>query len=232
MASSYVFTGVLLDSILVPVSLFLTVGYHVYLFRRLNHNPAATSAGINMLQRRSWLQHYDQENEKNGMLVVQSLRNGLMETILTATITIIVVISLAALTNNVFNVTSLHHYLHAPLLGLQHSNDIIMLKFCTTTFFLLVSFMCSSLAIGYFVDANILVNALGEFSTCPSSQLYIQIVLERGFMFSLIANRMFCMSFPIMLWMFGPMAVLVSTLTLIWTLYSLDFVVITRPSST
>nr|GMC68860.1 uncharacterized protein LOC109181014 [Ipomoea batatas]GME00840.1 uncharacterized protein LOC109181014 [Ipomoea batatas] len=49
-----------LDTILVPLSLSLTIGYHAYLCHRLKHKPAATTIGLNMLKRRSWLQDYNQ----------------------------------------------------------------------------------------------------------------------------------------------------------------------------
>lgn len=148
---------------------------------------------------------------------MQSLRNTLMASILTATITMIVVVSLAALTNNAFNAS---HLFHSPLLGL-HSGRLIVLKFGCAAIFLLASFMCSSMAIGCLVDANFLVNALGEFSASP---VHTQTVLERGFKLAVVGNRALCMAFPMLLWMFGPLAVLVSSVALVWALHGLDFV--------
>nr|GMD43255.1 uncharacterized protein LOC109181014 [Ipomoea batatas] len=208
-----------LDTILVPLSLSLTIGYHAYLCHRLMHKPAATTIGLNMLKRRSWLQDYNQGNDKKGMLAVQSLRNTLMASILTATITVIIVVSLAALTNNAFNAAS--HLFHGPLLGL-HSGRLIVLKFGCAAIFLLASFMCSSMAIGYLIDANFLVNAVGgEFSASPS---HTQTVLERGFKLAVVGNRALCMAFPVLLWMIGPVAVFVSSVALVWALHGLDFV--------
>lgn len=48
--------SVYLDTILVPLSLFLTVGYHAYLWHTFTTKPSITSIGIDMLRRRSWFQ--------------------------------------------------------------------------------------------------------------------------------------------------------------------------------
>lgn len=49
-----------LDTILVPLSLFITIGYHVYLWHHLKYKPSHTTIGMNMLKRRSWLRELNQ----------------------------------------------------------------------------------------------------------------------------------------------------------------------------
>lgn len=45
---------VYLDTILVPFSLFLTAGYHVYLWLNFKKKPFSTTIGINEIKRRAW----------------------------------------------------------------------------------------------------------------------------------------------------------------------------------
>ncbi|GFP87409.1 hypothetical protein PHJA_000884600 [Phtheirospermum japonicum] len=209
---------VYLDSVLVPISLFFTIGYHAYLWHNLKTKPSATAIGINMLKRRAWLRELNQGDDKKGMLAVQSLRNTLMFTILIATITIIVTLSVAALANNAFNASRL--LTAADLFGSQ-SGRIMVLKYGSASIFLVGSFLCSSMAVGYLVEANFLINAIGEFSPVGD---FTEAVVERGFTLAVVGNRVLCIAFPLLLWMFGPLPVAISSLALVWALYGLDFV--------
>ncbi|CAA2993476.1 uncharacterized protein LOC111403025 [Olea europaea subsp. europaea] len=206
-----------LDTILVPMSLFITIGYHAYLWHNLKHKPALTSIGMNSLKRRAWFKELNQGDDKKGMLAVQSLRNTLMATILTASITVIITISLAALTNNVLKANNLFS---SNFFG-SKSGRILVLKFGSSSIFLLASFLCSSIALGCLVDANYLINAIGEFSPAPG---YTETILERGFALAVVGNRVLCISIPLLLWLFGPVPVALSSMGLVWGLYELDFV--------
>ncbi|XP_059644349.1 uncharacterized protein LOC132286101 [Cornus florida] len=204
-----------LDTMLVPLSLFLTISYHAYLWHNLKNKPSITTIGMHTLRRRAWLQDLNQGDDKKGMLAVQSLRNTLMDTILTASIAIIIVISLAAITNNTYSAS---HLLSSPIFGSQ-SGRIVVLKYGAASLFLLISFLCSSMALGCFIDANFLINASKEFS----SPGYTRTIVERGFMLSVVGNRMLCITVPLLLWMFGPIPMALSSGALIWGLYELDF---------
>ncbi|KAG8481420.1 hypothetical protein CXB51_026222 [Gossypium anomalum] len=211
-----------LDILLIPFSLYLTLGYHVYLWKCFKQKPSSTQIGLEKLRRNTWFQEIKQGDDKKGMLAVQSLRNTLMATILTATIAILVNLALAALTNNTYNAS---HLLKAEILG-SHSKWVYSLKYGSTSLFLLVSFFCCSVAIGFLIDANFLINASSldedddQFSSDPS---YTQTIFERGFGLALVGNRVLCVSFPMFLWMLGPLPVVLSSGALVWGLYGLDF---------
>ncbi|KAL3531597.1 hypothetical protein ACH5RR_005118 [Cinchona calisaya] len=226
----------LLDTILVPASLLITISYHAYLYHYLRHKPSLTTIGLNAMKRRCWLRELNQGDDKKGMLAIQSLRNTLMATILTATVTIIISLCLAALTNNTFDAAN--HLLNlrlnnnnghsANFFGLQ-SGKIIVLKYGSASIFLLASFLCSSMAIACLVDANFLINALGDFSSFPD---YTETVMERGFTMAVVGNRVLCTTFPLLMWMFGPVPVALSSLALVGALYELDFPTTTIKSNT
>ncbi|CDP06386.1 unnamed protein product [Coffea canephora] len=218
----------LLDVILVPTSLFITIGYHAYLWHRLRRKPCLATIGLNSIKRRSWLQHLNQASKTylKGMLAVQSLRNTLMATILTAIVTITISLCLAALANNSFD--GANHLLPSPsiLLGGLQSGKIVALKCGSASILLLASFLCSAMGLGCLIDANFLVNALGmdrELSSSPDPQ-YTRSIMERGFRLAVVGNRVLCITFPLLLWvMFGPIPLALSSLALVGALYEHDF---------
>ena len=148
---------------------------------------------------------------------MQTLRNTLMMTILTASITILVNMALAALTNNSYNAS--HHLFSSGVFG-SKSDKIFVLKYGSASLLLVISFLCSSMAVGYLIDANFLMNGHDEFLTLG----YTQTILERGFALAFVGNRGLCLTVPLLLWMLGPLALLFSSLALLWVLHQLDFV--------
>ncbi|KAK9986311.1 hypothetical protein SO802_031262 [Lithocarpus litseifolius] len=208
---------VYLDTILVPFSIFLTAGYHVYLWLNFKKKPFSTTNGINEIKRRAWFRDI-QGDDKKGMLAVQSLRNTLMATSFTASITILVNVALAALINNSYKAGETSHLFDNPIFGLQ-SGGMFAVKFGSASLLLLLSFLCCSMSIGYLIDANFLINAAPEFS----SPEHTQIVFERGFMLAFIGSRLLCITFPLLLWLLGPALVALSSMALVWLMYEFDF---------
>ncbi|CAK7343546.1 unnamed protein product [Dovyalis caffra] len=209
---------VYLDTILVPLSLAFMVGYHAYLWQCFKNKPSQTTDGIEALKRKAWFAQLNEGDAKTGTLAVQSLRNAQMTTILTAIIAILINLALAALTNNTYKAS---HLLNGSAFFGSQSGKLYVLKFGSASLFLLVSFLCSSMGLAFLIDANFLINAGSrEFSSSPT---YTQTVFERGFMLALMGNRVLCITFPLVIWMFGPVPVALSSVALVWVLYGLDF---------
>ncbi|XVE80737.1 hypothetical protein DITRI_Ditri15bG0004300 [Diplodiscus trichospermus] len=208
-----------LDTVLIPFCLFLTLGYHAYLWQNVKQKPSTTQIGLDKLRRKTWFLDIKQGDDKKGMLAVQSLRNTLMATILTASIAILINLSLAALTNNTYNAS---HLFDTKIFGSQ-SGRIYALKYGSASLLLLVSFLCSSMALGYLIDANFLINACAADDQLSSNPSYTQNIFEQGFDLALIGNRVLCITFPMLLWMFGPLPVALSSVALVWGLYEFDF---------
>ncbi|KAF6168691.1 hypothetical protein GIB67_026577 [Kingdonia uniflora] len=172
--------------------------------------------GFNTAKRRTWAQSIIEDNdEKKGTLAVQSIRNCLMASTLTATIAAILNSSLAALTNNTYNAAEI---LKNSFFGSQ-SDPVLTLKYCSASVFLLTSFLCSTMAVGFLNEANFLMN-VSEFS--PG---YVHDMLERGFLFAFIGHRMLYVTFTLLLWMFGPIPMALSSMAMVWVLYGLDFII-------
>jgi len=174
-----------------------------------------------------------QGDDKTGMLAVQSLRNKKMVTILTATIAILIFLSLAAVTNNAFKASHLITAADDIFFGSQNAK-IFVLKYASASLLLAASFFFSSIALSYLMDAIFLINAIAkkhegdcdcgyDITGTSSFREYTRLVLERGFFMAMVGNRVMCVSIPLLLWMFGPLPVLASSLGLVWVLYQFDF---------
>nr|AFK43682.1 unknown [Medicago truncatula] len=100
------------------------------------------------------------------------------------------------------------------------SDTIFLLKYASASICLLISFLCSSMAIGFLIDANFLMNAYGDFL----SGGYTQSVLEKGFTLAFVGNRVFCVAIPLMLWMLGPVLVFLASIALVCLLHEFDYV--------
>lgn len=144
-----------------------------------------------------------------------------MEAILTATITMLIILALAPLANNAFKASNL--LATTPFFGSQ-SGRIVVLKYGSALVFLLTCFLCSSIAISYLIDANFLINASGE----SLSREHTKSVLERGFLMGVVGSRLLCISLPLLLWLIGPVLVLISSLAMLWVLYGLDYAITVR----
>ncbi|KAL1207876.1 hypothetical protein V5N11_015496 [Cardamine amara subsp. amara] len=228
------------DSVLVPLSLVIAIGYHVFLWNTFKHNPSRTSLGIDSSKRKSWFRDIKEGDDKTGMLAVQSLRNKKMVTILTATITIVIFLSLAAVTNNSLNASHLFTTANHIFVGSQ-DGTVFVLKYASASLLLAASFFFSSLAVSYLMDANFLINAIVkkpegecdcdyEMTGTESFREYTRLILERGFFMAMVGTRVMCVSIPLLLWMFGPLPVLASSLGLVWVLYQFDFTSIPKIS--
>ncbi|KAF3783926.1 hypothetical protein EJ110_NYTH31230 [Nymphaea thermarum] len=226
-----------LDILLVPPSVALIVGYHVVLWCILKTQPLRTRRGITATRRRTWalalterLQSnltqkifnmfsvfvwFEQfQNGSRGMLGVQSLRNSLMAAILASTIAILTNSALAAMMNNIYNA---HKLLHLSPFGSQ-ADSIILLKYSLSSVFLLATFFCSSLGIGFLTEANFLINVT-EGVTAKTAHT----MLELGSELASVGNRVLFAAVPMLLWMFGPVSMAVSSVLLVCFFYDRDF---------
>ncbi|CAL9003030.1 unnamed protein product [Prunus brigantina] len=208
---------VYLDTILVTLSLFLLISYHAYLWRTFKTKPSHTTIGIDSIRRRIWFLEIKEGDGLKDMLAVQSLRNTQMGAIFTTSIAIAFSLALAALTNNAYNAR--HLLIESPLFGSQ-SGRMFALKYGFASVILLFSSLCSSMATVFFIDTIFLINASAEFSSSGITQT----LFERGYMLALIGHRLLCISFPLMLWLFGPVPVALSSLALVWWLSEIDYV--------
>lgn len=217
-----------LDAVLVPCALLAMFSYHIYLWYKVRTEPFSTIVGTNSRARRSWVAAIMKDNEKKNILAVQTLRNTIMGATLMATTCILLCAGLAAVLSSTY---SIKKPLNDAVFG-SHGDFTVALKYVTILTIFLFAFFSHSLSIRFINQVNILINSpqdpssddfggIGSFVTTPE---YVSELLEKAFLLNTVGNRLFYMGLPLMLWIFGPVLVFLSSALMVPVLYNLDFV--------
>ncbi|XP_004495478.1 uncharacterized protein [Cicer arietinum] len=210
-----------LDVLLVPLGFMIIIGYHVWLWHKVRTQPSSTIIGINAHGRRSWIPAMLKDIEKKNILAVQTLRNLIMGSTLMATTSILLSAGLAAVISSTY---SIKKPLNDAVYG-AHSEFMVALKYVSLLTIFLFSFFCHTLSIRFFNQVSILIcTPLNVMSIIVITPEYLTELLEKGTILSTVGNRLFYSALPLLLWIFGPVLVFLSSVAMIPVLYNLDFV--------
>ncbi|XAR52129.1 hypothetical protein NMG60_11020040 [Bertholletia excelsa] len=214
-----------LDYLFVPGGILVMVAYHIWLLYHVVKHPVRTIIGINAINRRFWVRFMMEDVEKNGVLAVQTLRNNIMASTLMASTAIMLCSLIAVLMTSGSSDSSVNVvYGHRSEFGCS-------IKFFSILVCFLVSFLLNVQSIRYFSHAGILINVPYQtlFHNEPHRQNsrnlmaeYVASVVNRGSYFWSLGLRAFYFSFPLFLWIFGPIPMFLSSLVLVFLLYFLD----------
>uniref|UniRef100_A0ACD5Y7Z0 Uncharacterized protein n=1 Tax=Avena sativa TaxID=4498 RepID=A0ACD5Y7Z0_AVESA len=230
-----------LDLILIPLSLLLPMLYHAWLYRAVRRHPLSTAFGIYSASRRVWVSGMIKDNDdKKGVLVVQSLRNVIMGSTLMATTAVLFCTGIAAVLSSTY---AIKKPLSDAVFG-AHGEYMMALKYVALLMLFLFAFLCHSLTICFLNQASFLINtscleaaAAGEDHDLGLGLGLVRAdfvgeILERGFTLNFVGNRLFYAGVPLLLWIFGPLLAFLSSLVMIPILYNLDVVNTTAAAST
>lgn len=211
-----------LDFILVPTGLLVMVAYHFWLLLRVVKHPTKTVIGVNAINRRFWVQAMMEDVSKNGVLAVQSLRNNIMASTLLAS-TAIMLSSLIAMLMSSGNKEKT---VVSEVLG-DRSELGLSVKFFSILVCFLLAFLLNVQSIRYYSHASILINVpFKKISPNLRHQMltaeYVATTVNRGSYFWSLGLRAFYFSFPLFMWIFGPIPMLFSCFVLVFMLYFLD----------
>ncbi|KAF8392789.1 hypothetical protein HHK36_021026 [Tetracentron sinense] len=208
-----------LDLMLVPLGLLMTIAYYGWLWHKVRTQPLTTIIGTNAAGRRLWVTAMMKDNDKKNILAVQTLRNGIMGSTLMATTSILLCAGLAAVISSTYSVKK---PVNDTMYG-AHGELMVALKYVTLLMFFLFAFLCHSLAIRFVNQVNFLINLPAD-PMCIVTPEYVSKLLEKGFILNTVGNRLFYAALPLLLWIFGPVLVLLCSVAMIPLLYHLDFV--------
>ncbi|XP_060181928.1 uncharacterized protein LOC132611523 [Lycium barbarum] len=207
-----------LDVILVPLGFMISMAYHAWLWHKVKTQPLSTIIGTNASGRRSWVSAIMKDNEKKNILAVQTFRNTIMGTTLMATTAILLCSGLAAVISSTYSVKK---PLNDAVYG-GHGEFMVALKYVTLLLLFLFSFISYSLSIRFISQVNFLINCPPDHLGILSTE-YISELLEKAFILNTVANRLFYAALTLVLWIFGPVLVFLSSVSLVTVLYNLDF---------
>ncbi|KAJ4726785.1 DUF599 domain-containing protein [Melia azedarach] len=211
----------LLDYILVPSGLLLMTAYHIWLLHRIVKHPIKTVIGVNAINRRFWVRGMMEDVSKSGVLAVQTLRNNIMASTLLAS-TAITLSSLIAVLMTSDNGERSTWFAFGDRSDFSYSIKFFLILVC-----FLVAFLLNVQSIRYYSHASILINV--PFKKMSQNVHHHQITAEyvartvnRGSYFWSLGLRAFYFSFPLFLWIFGPIPMFLCCVILAFMLYFLD----------
>lgn len=210
----------ILDAVLVPLGAAAMTGYHIWLWHRVKHHPLTTVVGVNHLNRRAWVKSIMKDVEKKNILAVQTLRNQIMASTLLATTAIALSSGMAAFITNT-SASTLKKSLRDIVLGSQ-GEAAITVKFFSILICFLFAFLGHMQSIRYINHVNFLINIPVGPDAPGLTPDYVANVLARGSNFYTVGTRGFYFAFPLLLWLFGPIPMFVSSLVMVPVLRHLD----------
>ncbi|KAL2643715.1 hypothetical protein R1flu_011302 [Riccia fluitans] len=213
-----------LDLTLSPAAFLLMMAYNVHLYMRYKRNPMSTIMGVNNRARRAWVRSIIQDNDKKNILAVQTLRNSIMGSTLLATTTILLSSAVAAFLASSYEVKE---KINSATLG-SKSAVSLTLKYMGLLAGFLTAFLCYVQSIRYTNHVNFNIN-LPEYKGEMTAD-YVADILERASNFHTAGTRAFYMTIPMLMWIFGPVPLFVSTVVLVPIWYHLDSPLIPRSS--
>ncbi len=192
--------------------------YQVRLQRRILRNPALTVQGMNARARAAWVRRVMSEKGME-VMAVQTFRNSTMAATLMASTAVLLIFGILNMLVSADKIGPVFHSLntwgaHAPLLW------IFKLMLALLDFF--VAFFSFSLAVRGYHHAGYLVNVpMDKSDHGVTIDKVIQVMNRTGKYYS-VGMRTYYFSVPLLLWLFGPLWMLVSTLALLAILNHLD----------
>lgn len=200
-----------LDYVLVPSGLLVLGIYHCWLLIMIIRRPRRTVIGLNIASRHRWIYHMMGDQQKNGILAVQSLRNNLMASTVLASIAI----TLSSLISAVVSNTS------SSSKSTSMGYTLREVKYFAVLICFLTAFFCNMQCTRYYAHVSLLVNV-----PCPEEKdeftEYVAQKLNRGGLFWSIGLRAFYFAFPLLLWTFGPIPMFACSCLMALVLYFWD----------
>ncbi|GFP94641.1 hypothetical protein PHJA_001608500 [Phtheirospermum japonicum] len=203
------------DLVLVPLGLGVLLVYHIWLLWTIRRSPRRTAIGLNAESRHKWVVCLMSDPLKNGVLAIQTIRNNIMASTLLAT-TAITLSSLISVyvSNKSSSVSSLESVNKISIMSSS-------VKFFSILVCFLVAFLCNLQCIRYYAHTSFLVT-VPAFQHRKDAIKYVATNLNRGGFFWSLGLRAFYLSFPLFLWVFGPVPMFVCCCVMSFVLYFLD----------
>lgn len=164
-----------------------------------------------------WNLFLSQDPLKNGVLAVQTIRNNIMASTLLATAAITLTSLISVFVSSVSSSTNTASKL---IYGNKTALVSSIKYFCILICFL-IAFVCNIQSIRYYAHVSFLVTlptSTGHRETIE----YVARSLNRGSNFWSFGLRAFYVSFPLFLWIFGPIPMFVCSCVMVVMLYFLD----------
>ncbi|KAG0556390.1 hypothetical protein KC19_11G050200 [Ceratodon purpureus] len=208
-----------LDIVLVPLGLFMLAIYHLHLWFKVKYHPESTVIGVNHINRQAWVNNIMSDSMKNGVLAVQTLRNSIMASTLLASTAITLSSIIGALVSSTSGGSSktLKNFVYG-----ETGNITSTLKYLCLLLCFLFSFVCHVQSIRYASHASFLLSIPVGDNAPGLTPEYVNQFIYRSQNFFSLGLRGYYFSFPLLLWIFGPIPMFVCSVVMLFLLQTLD----------
>jgi uncharacterized membrane protein len=205
-----------LEVYLTSAAFLLIIVYHVLLIHQISTRPLTTAMGITNHLRGHWVESI-MEGERD-ILAVQTLRNWVMASSFLASAAILIsvgLVSVAASPEKMSEISpSLQVLVREHRLLWLFKLMVLIIDF----FFIFFNF---TLAIRYYNHVNFMINVPSTLAHKITPD-YITGILNRGMRHYSMGMRGYYLGVLLVLWLFGPIWMLLGTIVMLLVLYHLD----------
>ncbi|PON60649.1 hypothetical protein TorRG33x02_284540 [Trema orientale] len=203
-----------LDVVLVPGGLLIIFVYHLILLHRYLNQPLTTVMGYENRDKKTWVDRAGDKTE------VQSALTVITSNITAATYLSTFSLTICSLIGTWIASSSASRFVPNEIIYGNTKPTIISIKFiCLITSFLL-AFSFFVQAARHFVHANYLISTPGPVAHLRNK---VEAAVTRGGEFWSIGLRALYMALSLLLWFFGPIPMIVSSVFMVIILYYHDF---------
>ncbi|CAI9263868.1 unnamed protein product [Lactuca saligna] len=202
-----------LDLFLVPLGLLIMCIYHLILLYRYHIIPETTTIGFENHNKSAWVEKMLQIETRDRGFAVSVLSSNLNGAISLASISLVLCSLIGALLGGSSTNFFTSHFIYG-----DKSHTTRSIKYISIITFFLLAFACFVQTTRHFVHASFLISM-------PKGDVpmkYIQKALIRGSIFWLVGLRVLYISGTLVLWIFGPIPMLVSSVVLVVLWHFLD----------
>jgi len=204
------------ELILTSSSFLLLIIYHLRLAYRVRHYPLTTSIGVTNHLRSHWVESI--MKDQRDILAVQTLRNWVMASSFLASTAILICLGLVSIASSPERMAEITPSLK-ELVREHRVLWLFKLMMIIVDFF--ATFFNFTLAIRYFNHVNFMINVPSTLAHKITPD-YVAGILSHATFHYTAGTRGYYIGVLLVLWLFGPIWMLLGTIILLWVLHHLD----------
>ncbi|MBI3563218.1 MAG: DUF599 domain-containing protein [Gammaproteobacteria bacterium] len=192
--------------------------YQLRLRRHIRNNPQATIQGMNAKARAAWIEHV--MTTGRDVMAVQTFRNSTMAATLMASTAVLLIFGIFNILASADKISPAFHSINS---WGSHDTGVRNFKLMLLMVDFFIAFFSFSLAVRGYHHAGYLVNVpLANSEQHGVTLKKVVKMLDRTSGYYSIGMRSYYFAVPVVMWLFGPVWMFVSTLVLLIILNHLD----------
>ncbi|KAL5730558.1 hypothetical protein ACHQM5_003363 [Ranunculus cassubicifolius] len=202
-----------MDIILVPCGMLLMLAYHLFLLYRIIRYPHTTVIGYENHNKRAWVERMMQLDLQETGIALTVISGNISASTYLASLSI----GLSSLIGAWVGSSSNNIFMSSLVYG-DTSSSTITLKYISLLSSFLCAFACFIHSTRYYVHANFLIST-------PNTDIpvkYVEMAVIRGSYFWSLGLRALYFATTLLLWIFGPIPMLTSSVCLVILLHFMD----------